>query len=80
MARRYRATCKGRIEGNAKMIEIEICPYAVEELIRLINKQPAPLSWQMVDALYTLQDALDVYAEQQFTARYEYEGPRAEND
>ena len=56
------------------MIEIEICPYAVEELIALINKHPAPLSWRMVDALYTLQDALDVYAEQQHEALYSYGG------
>jgi hypothetical protein len=80
MAWRYSKTRKGRIEGNVKMLEIELCPYAVEELIALINKQPAPLSWRMVDALYTLQDALDVYAEQQHSARYDYEGPRAEND
>jgi hypothetical protein len=61
------------------MLELELCPYAIEELIALINKQPAPLSWRMVDALYTLQDALDVYAERQHSARYDWERS-AEND
>lgn len=41
------------------MLELELEIEAIDALIDLIKKQPAPLSWAFISALDALQDALD---------------------
>jgi hypothetical protein len=62
------------------MIELSLDHEAVEALIKILNAQTAPLPWHLIDALHTMQEEYDNEAERQYCARYEYEGPRAEND
>ena len=65
---------------GCNMIELTLDHEAVEALIKILNAQPAPLPWHLIDALHTMQEEYDNEAERQYCARYEYEGPRAEND
>ncbi len=64
---------------GCNMIELSLNHEAVEALIKILNKQPAPLPWHFISALDAMQDALDNEAERQHSARYDWERS-AEND
>jgi hypothetical protein len=41
------------------MIELSLNIEAIDALIKILNAQPAPLPWHLVDALHTMQEELD---------------------
>jgi hypothetical protein len=41
------------------MIELSLNIEAIDALIKILNAQPAPLPWHLVDALHTMQESLD---------------------
>jgi hypothetical protein len=41
------------------MLELELEIESLVALVELINKQPAPLPWHLIDARESMQDALD---------------------
>ena len=61
------------------MIELSLNHEAVEALIKILNNQPAPLPWHLIDALHTMQAEYDNEAERQHSARDDWERS-AEND
>ena len=61
------------------MIELSLNHEAVEALIKILNNQPEPLPWHLIDALHTMQEEYDNEAERQHSARYDWDRT-AEND
>jgi hypothetical protein len=61
------------------MIELSLNHEAVEALIKILNNQPEPLPWHLIDALHTMQEEYDNEAERQYCARYDWDRT-AEND
>ena len=61
------------------MIELSLNHEAVEAIIKILNAQPEPLPWHLIDALHTMQEEYDNEAERQFCAQYDWERT-AEND
>jgi hypothetical protein len=41
------------------MIELSLNIEAIDALIKILNAQPAPLPWHLVDALHTMQEGLN---------------------
>ena len=64
---------------GCNMIELTLDHEAVEALIKILNAQPKPLPWHLIDALHTMQEEYDNEAERQHSARYDWERS-AEND
>lgn len=62
------------------MLELELEIEALDALIKIIDAQPAPLPWHLIDARCAMQEALDNEIERRADAYFSYEGPRAEND
>jgi hypothetical protein len=62
------------------MLELELEIEALDALIKIIDAQPAPLPWHLIDARESMREALDNEYERRADAYFSYEGPRAEND
>ena len=62
------------------MLELELEIEAIDALIKLIDAQPAPLPWHLIDARECMKEALDNEIERRADAFFSYGGERAAND